>query len=164
MCTSICLLSLALSRNLLPQPSWVHWNNLSPWTVLCFFRDARSRKTFPQESSGQRNTLGCCWPDLPFGRLPTWPLGLFVSNPLPPRPILSVPWVPWCVPCICLSSLCLNLVVFFGWSPNLSSPSFPPSPEWKPDLPSSELKPLGTLLEWSFSPLRGLDWLFWLNP
>ena len=79
-CTNICLFSLALSKNLLPQPSWVHWKSLSPWTVLCFFRLALSWKILPQLSNGHLKIFGAWWEDLPVGLLPTMPRGRFLRS------------------------------------------------------------------------------------
>jgi hypothetical protein len=70
--------SLALSRNLFSQPSCVHWNyfsinnsynskyltSLSPCTVKCFFREARSLKILAHDSRWHLKTLG--WPGLEF--------------------------------------------------------------------------------------------------
>ena len=78
--TSICRFSFALSRNLLPQPSCVHWKSLSPCTVLCFFRDALSWKIFPQLSRGHRKIFGCWWLERPVGLRPTIPRGRFFSR------------------------------------------------------------------------------------
>ena len=76
----MCRFNLALSRNLFPHPSWVHWNSLSPCTVLCFLSEARSWKILPQDSKGQRKIFGCWWLERPVGRRPTMPRGRFFSK------------------------------------------------------------------------------------
>ena len=76
----MCLLSLALSRNLLSQPLNVHRNyrnecqpktplltSLSPCTVRCFLRDALSVNSLPQFSTWHLNVFtGAPYPDLPL--------------------------------------------------------------------------------------------------
>jgi len=127
-CTSICLFSLALSKNLLPHPSCVHWKSLSPWTVLCFFKLALSWKIFPQESSGHRKILGCWWDERPVGRRPSMPLGRFFSR------VLLTSWLGFLAYLYSFDILSLDfdpiglLLGILVWGNSLFSSEFPVNP------------------------------------